>query len=421
MPRLSISSSQVDSDRDRTPSVKRKGEDMSPDEASSASDGEGGSDSANVNVRASSRKKSKGEKSKNDDQSKKETKPHKWSNKDEAFFARMRKEFFDPMDVKQDAIKKEVEGMRNDMDNVMDRVKALEDREGEGYARMKEELKSELLEEIDKKGELGYQLHLQQEIAKYAPNIIVSGLGSGEPIAALKEVASVMKIPVDKIEAINIKKVFPLGKQQENRKPPPKCFVLGSIEDRQLFFDHAKNLPKESNVYFDKDVPLSYRSQYKKYKQKAKKERDFLDRHTRISFVGHIMQLKVRDSPNESWTILHEYYPSQKYYKSLMSGKGNKVEGGELPPRLDNSKVDTAKKMIRVINYPESEITHLNEEVRKVIGSPLAKKVTSCFAKRKVATISCADTEATKAIKKALVKAAPKLRGKLVFYETLEA
>ena len=415
MPRLSLSS-QRESDRDRTPSVKRTASEMSESESES-SGGSGDRESVSASTRKASKKKRGGSSS---EKGKCDPSKYKWSNKDNAFFSRMRDELFAPLSDKQDEIQKSVDGIRTDMASISDRVKALEDREGEGYEKMKEELKAELMEEIDKKGDLGYQLHLQQEIARHAPNLIVVGLGGGEPRAALKALAKEMKIPQDRIDSIQFRKEYKLGKQQDNKKPPPICFQFGSIDDRQVFFDNAKNLPKDSEVYFDKDVPLVYRKQYKKYKQKAKKERDFLDRYTRIGFTGHVMQLKVRDKPEEGWVILHEYSPKQSYYKSIMTGKGNKAEGGEIPPRLNNKKVDSARKMIRVINYPEKEVTNLSEDVKKVIGSPLAKKVKNCYSKKRVATMICADAASAKEIKKALQKSAATLRGQKCFFECFD-
>ena len=141
---------------------------------------------------------------------------HKFTAKEDAWFERMKQVWSDDMAPIKESIER-VEG----------RLDSIENQNEEKLALLKEEIKSELKEEIDSKGEVSYHMLLAQQVALYEKNLIVLGLASGDPKDRLLELGKKIGLTEAEIETIQIKRWYRLGKVEKDSKPPPCMLCFG--------------------------------------------------------------------------------------------------------------------------------------------------------------------------------------------------
>ena len=274
------------------------------------------------------------------------------------------------------------------------RLDNIEQSNAANLAAIKEEVKSELSQELQGRGEVGYKLYLAQQIKIAQKNLMVFGMKSANPPDALLALGAKIGIEKTTLDAITIVSWFRLGKP--NSETPPICFVFHSEFQRNSFLEKARNL--EKGISFDRDIPPLYRAANRRFKEKAKKQKQFLSMLTSIRFVHCSLQLKVRKSRDEGWRILDEYIPSPSAVENTLMSKGNTAEGGGAVSFPSESDLDLAKRTIRVGNFPENKIDMLTAHVSSHVGSPLAKKIGRVTYKNGAATMICDSIKSAKKI-----------------------
>ena len=271
------------------------------------------------------------------------------------------------------------------------RLDVLEKKNKESLDVLKEEIKSELSAEIQSKGDTSYNMMLAQQVNIAEKNLMVFGMISDDPPKTLQELGKKIGMKDEALSATKIVNWYRLGKNSNDSKPKPICFILGSDSQRNLFLEKARNL--DQGVSFDRDVPLPYRLAYKKFKAKARKQKQFLSQLTRVSFAGHILQLKVRNDVTENWRILEEFIPPPNVVRNTLMSKGNASEGGDKNAAIPVDAIELAKRTVRIGNFPKDQIDKLVSHLTPHIKSPLAKKIGRVSFKNGAACLVCEDSD----------------------------
>ena len=283
---------------------------------------------------------------------------------------------------------------------------------------LKAEVKAELKEEMKSITDTSYNLCLAQQVEKSDRNLLVFGLSSPDPPKALTELAKKIGISESDLESVKIVSWFRLGKADPGGKPKPVCFVLGSYLHRNAFLEKARFLDK--GISFERDVPQPYRQEFKRFKALARKQKIFMPMQTRIQFVQHEMQLRVRSSASEGWRILKQFTPKPEQVKSTLLSKGNTVSGGEHVPPPNVELIEKARRTIMITGFPEENIDQVVSHLTSYVKSPLAKKMGTVAFKKGRASLLCEDSEAATAICKIGRDRNIEWKGKKIGFECFE-
>ena len=186
----------------------------------------------------------------------------------------------------------------------------------------------------------------------------------------------------------------------KNSNNPTVFFSLGNVQQRNVCFKYAKNLPK--GISIDKHVPKNYLSKYKELKSTAWKLRVSKGFQTRIDFEGPVLTLRYKQKDTESvkysWTIYEEYIPKPELpqQKSVYTP----AEGATPTPVIPPASMCNVGVMTNILQgEPNSD---LNVELRNHFFSTEEKNVSSIdFPKPGVAIVNFVSSEkATEIISK---------------------
>ena len=315
----------------------------------------------------------------------------------------------------------EIKGVKERMDNFDSRMDNFEKTQTETNERIKREIKQEIRNEISDSGDVSYHVMLIGEINKLANNVIVSGLGRGNQEALFRAMCiEQLKMDQASVVSMQIRGHFFLGKSDNVEKLPPVCFKLGSVDDRTSIFNHTKNLKKGCGINIEKDVPTCYRAKYKLWKAKARKDKSFINKSTRVDFNGHILQKKWRMNADEAWTIEDSYFPTPAEFRKHHLKKGNVAEGGHLRPSIDEAQLDQARRTIRIINNPIKEVDNLVAAISGHLQEQQLEAMTVNITANGATSLIFDTADVMRSVKNTLVKDCKEIEGRRVYFEIYE-
>lgn len=269
-----------------------------------------------------------------------------------------------------------------------ERINRLQERmEGGGgiVQECKDQMKKEIREEMKKDIEAAYKFSLASEVAMHNKNLIIHGLS---PKDANKELIDLMEkiVPGNSFTF----KVEVLGKREEGKKMTILVRFCSPFERNQVLAN-AKNVPK--GVSLDKDIPVAYREKYKHFRRKAFRLKQATKVNTQIAFVGHLMQLRARDSADKQFTIIEEYYPEVR--KAVNSIAGSNVDTSLASPNIGTlqTKLAEATKMFTLSGLEGMTPMNLDKVLTDIMSKTDRSLIEDMNMIGNVAFITCKDKD----------------------------
>ena len=237
---------------------------------------------------------------------------------------------------------------------------------------LKDDLRKELREDLAKGQNAAFKIGLAKEIERVSSNLIIHGL---TPNTLENVKATIEKMGIPPTSTIEVKRVVSLGKGE---KAKSTLVTLGDQYQRNTILGHAapENLPDK--VKMDRDIPPSYREEYKIMQTECWKWKSFYKVTCKIAFVGHEMVMRYKDK-DRAFTIVRTFTPSQS--KVAKETRENRTQGGIAPSCsvTADKKLEATKSffMPEIKNMPIKEIEEklmeeLGEDYFKVIEVSLS-------------------------------------------------
>ena len=327
-------------------------------------------------------------------------------------------------EVIQDQLGKRLDKMDTDMKAMGTRLDKIEEQNTEeSREQLANQIEDKVCKRMDSKMNVSVTLYLKQQISDSERNLIITGWQGTDgktPQEHTIELAKKIEIPEAKINSMHIVKSYRLGKKKEEatREGRPLFASFNNIGSRNLFFEHARNLPKGSRI--DIDVPAIYRPGHKKLQEEAKRQRDFLELKTRIAFNGTNLTLFARKQKEEAWGIVKEFTPTIEMLQKAINKNSTTAETvGKKPHTPSAEETEKASKLIRIFNMPETAVGDVHATLGKVLSASMKKKLRNVLVRKSVLYIQCEDKKAAKEICKTCSESKLEYEGRKLEFSTM--
>ena len=333
----------------------------------------------------------------------------------------IRKEFTEILD-------KRLEKMETDVRTLGERMDKIEEQQTEeNMVQLAEQIEDNVCKKLNSRIDASMNasagLYLKQLIAESEKNLIIigwKGTAGMTPQQHIVELAKKIDLQEDQLKNMHINKAYRLGKVNEKLPEDgrPIFASFSSINSRNLFFENARNLPRSCRVEID--VPTPYRQIHQSLKEEAKKQRDFMDLKTKISFNGNALTLFIRKSKEEAWGIWKEVTPTAETLQKLTNKNTTTAETlGKKAHRPSAEETEKANKMIRIFNMPEESVGEVHEMMRSVLTSPQSRKLKNVTYKKGAIFVLCDDKKSAREICKKCNDNKVTFKGRQLEFKTL--